>query len=457
SWWSDSNPGLQGPTVNLHAASKPLQKFLYHRQALNIIKKDQGKELDSETLETYASYFPWNFVASGTKAAILSKLAEKAELSENAEVLLDSSMLPQIVSFLGSPECTIRQSSCKLMGRLGRHKTSGSVILKLGLYTSLLPLLEYVRIARKYMVLTTISDEDPGVTAEALCALSKIAIRPTGAQTVLDAGAAQRASQFLQSPDSRIRRWSCQLVGRLSEHGCTAPRILELRPCQQLVLLLQEKDPEVVEGAVYALSRIALWPNGAKAVVDAEALGYISILFDLKELRVLKWCCECMGRIAHAGIIEPGVSEMRACRAMVRLLTYEDPKVNLKAAYALAQFAKWPECAQVIADTNVLDHDCRLFQVLDLETQKWSCKLVERLATHERSGPAILTANMQICEVLCCRYYRESYDWKQMQTHRLLEQRLHCKLASRNLELERRMISNSVVDSYNQSYRKALR
>ncbi|KAJ7277348.1 hypothetical protein C8J57DRAFT_1223098 [Mycena rebaudengoi] len=38
SWWSDSN--LPGPTVNLHAAAKPLLRILYHRQALGIVESN---------------------------------------------------------------------------------------------------------------------------------------------------------------------------------------------------------------------------------------------------------------------------------------------------------------------------------------------------------------------------------------------------------------------------------
>jgi hypothetical protein len=58
SWWSDSNPLLKGPTINLHAAAKPLMKRMYHRQALEFIKKNRGHPLSATTLEIYASYFP---------------------------------------------------------------------------------------------------------------------------------------------------------------------------------------------------------------------------------------------------------------------------------------------------------------------------------------------------------------------------------------------------------------
>jgi hypothetical protein len=58
SWWSDSNPLLRGPTINLHAVAKPLMRWMYHRQALELLKRNQGSPLLTETLEIYSSYFP---------------------------------------------------------------------------------------------------------------------------------------------------------------------------------------------------------------------------------------------------------------------------------------------------------------------------------------------------------------------------------------------------------------
>ncbi|KAF7365487.1 putative G protein alpha chain [Mycena venus] len=83
SWWSDSNPGLQGPTINLHAVAKPLLKVMYHRQALGIIKRSRGAPLSSETLSIFSSYLPLSYVSSSTKVAILTELLERADLQRD--------------------------------------------------------------------------------------------------------------------------------------------------------------------------------------------------------------------------------------------------------------------------------------------------------------------------------------------------------------------------------------
>jgi hypothetical protein len=60
SWWSDSNSLLRyGPTINLHAVAKPLIKLMYHRQAMEFIKKNRFRRLSTEMLEIYWSYLPY--------------------------------------------------------------------------------------------------------------------------------------------------------------------------------------------------------------------------------------------------------------------------------------------------------------------------------------------------------------------------------------------------------------
>jgi hypothetical protein len=58
SWWSDSNPSLKGPTINLHAAAKPLLRFMHQRQALEFIRKNKDTPL-STTVDIYMSYLPY--------------------------------------------------------------------------------------------------------------------------------------------------------------------------------------------------------------------------------------------------------------------------------------------------------------------------------------------------------------------------------------------------------------
>ncbi|KAJ7928855.1 G-protein alpha subunit-domain-containing protein [Mycena leptocephala] len=114
SWWSDSNPGLQGPTINIHTIAKPLSKRMYHRQALEFIKKSRGVPLSSETLSIFSSYLPLNYVLSSTKAAVLAELVGRAEVEGDARAIVSSPVWDQIPQLLVSPNIKIWRSACKL-------------------------------------------------------------------------------------------------------------------------------------------------------------------------------------------------------------------------------------------------------------------------------------------------------------------------------------------------------
>ncbi|KAF7331072.1 hypothetical protein MVEN_02447500 [Mycena venus] len=133
SWWSDSNPGLRGPTVNLHAAAKPLMKFMYHRQTLEFIRKNRGSPLSKDVLETYSSYLPWDFVSRGTKIAILSELANRTDSDVEARAVVDSPVLEHITRMLRSPDTQLRGASRMLLRKLASHECTAPAVLELNL------------------------------------------------------------------------------------------------------------------------------------------------------------------------------------------------------------------------------------------------------------------------------------------------------------------------------------
>jgi len=173
SWWSDRNPGLQGPTINLHAAAKPLSRFLYHRQAIEIIRKNQGSPLSSATLEIYSAYFPWDYVSWSTKAAILLELAKRAEFSEaDARAVVDSPVFPYVTQMLESPDARARSCSCMLIRSLASHECTVPAIF--GLYIP------------SGQLMSLLCDKDSRVISQARHILSQIMRWPDYAQAFVD-------------------------------------------------------------------------------------------------------------------------------------------------------------------------------------------------------------------------------------------------------------------------------
>ncbi|KAJ7267737.1 hypothetical protein C8J57DRAFT_1613773 [Mycena rebaudengoi] len=101
SWWSDSNPNLRGPTVNLHAAAKPLIRFLHDRQALEFIKNNRGIALTVVAFELYLSYLSCEYVSASTKSAILEDLLRRARCDEDTLEVHSN-----ILQLLGVPATT---------------------------------------------------------------------------------------------------------------------------------------------------------------------------------------------------------------------------------------------------------------------------------------------------------------------------------------------------------------
>jgi hypothetical protein len=70
-------------------------------------------------------------------------------------------------------------------------------------------------------------------------ALSQIALWPDGAQAALEAKTLDHVTKLLLSPQSDVQRQTCWTVGRFTRHESTAVAVLGLKPCPQLVGLLQ--------------------------------------------------------------------------------------------------------------------------------------------------------------------------------------------------------------------------
>ncbi|KAJ7850003.1 hypothetical protein B0H14DRAFT_2582206 [Mycena olivaceomarginata] len=200
SWWSDSNSLLvYGPTINLHAAAKPLLRFMYRRQAVGIIRGNRDSPLSTTILEIYSSYLPWNYVSWSTKSAILADLTERARSSEvEARAVVDSPVFPCIVQMLGSPDPRLRSCSCRLLGGLASNKFTAPAILELETCARVVSLLH---------------DKQPEVRREAMSVLCEIADSVDGAQAV--------------SPSVRLE--ASKLAGRLARHESTAEAVLKLR------------------------------------------------------------------------------------------------------------------------------------------------------------------------------------------------------------------------------------
>ncbi|KAJ7924085.1 armadillo-type protein [Mycena leptocephala] len=375
SWWSDRNPGLQGPTVNLHAATKPLMRLMYHRQALNFMKRNEDIPLSSETMQIYCSYIFCNYVSDSTKAAILGELERRAHAKDEVCTISEEPFLLAALSeLLGSPNVGIRRAVCWLMGRLTSYRSITPVILQL---KPCVPLMSLLR------------DGNFDVISGATFALCGIACEPDGAQAAVDAKVLDHVIELLQSPWMEVRKWACWLVGRLAFHGSRAPP-LELK----LLISSQVSDENIVvmEGATYALSQVPRSADGARTAVDAKVLGFLLDLL-ASSTAVREWACWLVGNLASQGAIAPASLKVRLCEKLVYLLRGKNVDVTAGAMYALSQVARSVDGAQAAVRAKVLGHVVDFFESPSAEVRRWSCRLVGNLVRHETTAPAVLASS----------------------------------------------------------------
>ncbi|KAF7350393.1 hypothetical protein MVEN_01344100 [Mycena venus] len=367
SWWSDRNPGLWGPTINIHAMAKPLMRWMYHRQALQFIRENRDSPLSTETLEIYSSYFPLEYVFWSTKTAILSELAERASDIDNARIVADSPILKYIAHMLGSPDVEARNSSCRLLEGLVRHEYTIPAILGLNSCERLACLLR---------------DEDSRVVYGAMVTLSRIACYVDGAQAIVDAETLDLVPELLKSPSLGMREWACELMNKIASHksAITAAFVL------QLVSLLSNEDYVVAEGAVEALTQLVRPVDGAQAILDAKALEHVLELLKSQSRAVRKRTCELVNNLTSYGSAITAAVVLQ----LVSLLSNKDSIVTEGAVEALTQIARPVDGAQAILDAKALEHVLELLKSPSPVIRKLTYKLVDNLASHRSATAAVI-------------------------------------------------------------------
>ncbi|KAJ7849195.1 hypothetical protein B0H13DRAFT_2361410 [Mycena leptocephala] len=118
SWWSDSRS--IGATISIHAVAKPLMRLMYHRQAMNFIRKNLGTPLSAHIMDVYSRYLAYKYISLTTKTAILRDLENRTVFEDDAHLMNDSLAVQSdlVEALLKSPFTEIRRSACKIFGQL---------------------------------------------------------------------------------------------------------------------------------------------------------------------------------------------------------------------------------------------------------------------------------------------------------------------------------------------------
>ncbi|KAJ7051423.1 armadillo-type protein [Mycena amicta] len=297
---------------------------------------------------------------------------------QGAEDASAAKALDHVMELLQNPASEVRRWTCWTVGEFTRHKSTFMAVLELNPCPQLVGLLW---------------DRSVEVIEAAMYALSWIVSWQEGAEAASAAKALDHVMELLQHPSSEVRKWTCWAVGKIAGHKSTSMAVLELNPCPQLVSLLRDQPVEVTEAAVYALSRIVFWQEGAKSAGAAKALDYVMELLQAPASEDRKWTCWTVGEFARHRSISMAVLELNPCPQLVSLLQDQPVEVIEAAMYALSQIVFWHEGAQAASAAKALDHVMELLQHPASEVWRWTCWTVGTFAMHEATSMAVLGLN----------------------------------------------------------------
>ncbi|KAJ7825153.1 armadillo-type protein [Mycena leptocephala] len=224
--------------------------------------------------------------------------------------------------------------------------------------------------------------ETSDVRRSAMYALSQISHWSEDALRVVDTQALDRIIDLLHSTDPMIRRGTCEILGKLAKHKATSAIVLALKPCMALVFLRSDHDSDVRSSAMSALSK---------------ALNYAMDFLYATDPNTRRWTSEMLGKLATRESTSAVVPAFKPCKTLVFLLkwvviSYAEQEVSYSYTLKATQKSLFvsPPCAQAAVATKAFRCGTDLLRSTDSATQKWTCELLRRLATHKSTSAAVL-------------------------------------------------------------------
>ncbi|KAF7353713.1 hypothetical protein MVEN_01056400 [Mycena venus] len=400
SWWSDSNPGLQGATINLHTLAKPLMRRMYDRDALKYVREHRGIPLSSEIVEIYLSYLLWKHISPSTKDNIMKDITERVKFEDDALMVAHSNILPNIRALLPSKSvegailALAQHPSTALAACLSFvNLLSDDDILVVHLaWTGLSRIAESSESGGDAVVEAKVldhvrkGDDDFDVVESAWKGLERITGLSGGVEAVLDAKVLDHLHVGLSS--SIARRHVQNVLFTLTR--CPS---IALAACSSLIHILSNDDAEAVESAWNALADIAgSSDDGAKFVVEAKALDHLpkGLLSPIATVRYS--ACRTVSYIAGFRSTLPAVIHALPEILAPLFTLLDDADVDQTAWRAVSEIATSPFGAEAVVKAKVLDLVPRALLSPDKDVWISACNVVERLAGHESTSPIEIRA-----------------------------------------------------------------
>ncbi|KAJ7611548.1 armadillo-type protein [Mycena polygramma] len=280
------------------------------------------------------------------------------------EVAWHPAILKHFVVHLDSSDARIRRFTCSMLGDLAVFQSAALAMFDFE---------PCIRLAGM------LKDTDDDVQHWAVYALSKLSRWP-GAARAIEAEALHHIPALLESSDTDIQTWTCEIVANLAIH--TNMPLEEI--CVRTVSLLRNGGSGVREHALYAIAKFSRSCEGAEMVGGTNIWEFFSELLDSFDPRICQFTCSILGNLA---IHDPDSLALLGSPSYVTqaasLLRDEEVEVQRYALYALAKISCCPDAASwVAADALTLESLLVLLSSFDPYTRRWTCETLAHLALH---------------------------------------------------------------------------
>lgn len=176
------------------------------------------------------------------------------------------------------------------------------------------------------------------------------------------------------------------MLRAVAKHSAAlAQAVVDSRALEELVLCLEDFDPQVKEGASWALGYIARHNSElAQAVVDAGAVPSLVQAVQEPELSLKRIASSALADIAkHTPDLAQAVVDSGAIAFLAPLIHNADARLKRQVLSCLAQVAKHSvDLAELVVEGEIFPRVLRCLRDVDSVVQKNSAILVREIAKH---------------------------------------------------------------------------
>jgi len=249
---------------------------------------------------------------------------------KNAEEIVTSGMLPEVLTGLQSNDSNSRKSACQILKSVAKHSPS----LAEGVTNSgCLP-----------MITECLKSNDPSLKEASASALGSIAIHnSTLAQKVVDIGSLPLIVQGINGTDNNQKRVCIQALGNIASHSPSLTQsIIEANSIAPISMLFKVNDSKLKHQCCVTLSQIAKHSvDSAELVVESGAIPQVLVAMNENDNNVRVSAAQLIYEIVHhTQELSSSVLGMGAAASLVKYIkSGSDPIPAVSAVGHIASFS----------------------------------------------------------------------------------------------------------------------